>query len=67
MGYLPHLVTNGETPPRPEETEREGCAPGVIYTSGTRLHGAAHHPNAMSDSVTSFATMSLDELLAAVG
>lgn len=51
----------------PNETEREGYVPNVVYTCGALLHG--HEltiPYAMSDSATSFATVSLDELLAAM-
>jgi predicted GH43/DUF377 family glycosyl hydrolase len=51
----------------PNETEREGYVPNVIYTCGALLHG--HQliiPYAMSDSATSFAAISLDELLAAM-
>jgi predicted GH43/DUF377 family glycosyl hydrolase len=51
----------------PNEAEREGYVPNVVYTCGALLHG--HElviPYAMSDSATSFATISLDELLAAM-
>ena len=51
----------------PNESEREGYVPNVIYTCGVLLHG--HElitPYAMSDSATSFATVSLEELLAAM-
>jgi len=51
----------------PNETEREGYVPNVIYTCGALLHGRELIiPYAMSDSATSFATISLDELLAAM-
>lgn len=51
----------------PNETEREGYVPNVIYTCGAQLHGRELIiPYAMSDSATSFATVSLDELLAAM-
>src|SRR5580700_1764032 len=49
----------------PNEEEREGYVPNVVYTCGALLHG--HEliiPYAMSDSATSFGTISLDELLA---
>ena len=51
----------------PNEAEREGYVPNVVYTCGALLHGG--HiviPYAMSDSATSFATVALDELLAAM-
>ncbi|HVU36096.1 MAG TPA: glycoside hydrolase family 130 protein [Opitutaceae bacterium] len=49
------------------EAEREGYVPNVVYTCGSMLHG--HElviPYAMSDSATSFATVSLDDLLEAM-
>jgi predicted GH43/DUF377 family glycosyl hydrolase len=51
----------------PNESEREGYVPNVVYTCGALLHG--HRlviPYAMSDYATSFATVSLDEILAAM-
>jgi predicted GH43/DUF377 family glycosyl hydrolase len=51
----------------PNEAERDGYVPNVTYTCGALLHG--HEliiPYAMSDSATSFATVSLKELLAAM-
>lgn len=51
----------------PNEAEREGYVPNVVYTCGALLHG--HElviPYAMSDYATSFATVSLDDLLAAM-
>ena len=51
----------------PNEAEREGYVPNVVYTCGALLHGRELIiPYAMSDSTTSFATVSLDELLAAM-
>lgn len=51
----------------PNESEREGYVPNVVYTCGALLHGRELIiPYAMSDSATSFATASLDELLAAM-
>ncbi|HEV2328619.1 MAG TPA: glycoside hydrolase family 130 protein [Verrucomicrobiae bacterium] len=51
----------------PHETEREGYVPNVVYTCGALLHGRELiMPYAMSDSASSFATVSLDELLAAM-
>ena len=51
----------------PNESEREGYVPNVVYTCGALLHGRELIiPYAMSDSATSFATVGLDELLAAM-
>ncbi|MGA2280694.1 MAG: glycoside hydrolase family 130 protein [Verrucomicrobiota bacterium] len=51
----------------PNESEREGYVPNVVYTCGALRHG--HEliiPYAMSDSATSFATVPLDEVLGAM-
>ena len=48
----------------PEEGERDGYVPNVVYSCGALLH--AHHliiPYAMSDRVTTFATLDADELV----
>ena len=51
----------------PNESEREGYVPNVVYTCGALLHGRELIiPYAMSDSATSFATVPLDELLNAM-
>jgi predicted GH43/DUF377 family glycosyl hydrolase len=51
----------------PDESEREGYVPNVVYSCGSLLHGRQLIiPYAMSDSATSFARVSLDELLAAM-
>ncbi len=51
----------------PNESEREGYVPNVVYTCGALLHGRELIiPYAMSDSATRFATVSLDELLGAM-
>jgi predicted GH43/DUF377 family glycosyl hydrolase len=51
----------------PNEAEREGYVPNVVYTCGALLHGRELViPYAMSDYATSFATVSLDHLLAAM-
>jgi predicted GH43/DUF377 family glycosyl hydrolase len=51
----------------PNEAEREGYVPNVVYTCGALVHGnELIIPYAMSDSATSFATVPLDELLAAM-
>jgi predicted GH43/DUF377 family glycosyl hydrolase len=48
----------------PNESEREGYVPNVVYTCGALLCGRELIiPYAMSDSATSFAAVSLDELL----
>jgi len=49
------------------EAEREGYVPNVVYTCGAILHDRELIiPYAMSDTATSFASVSLDELLAAM-
>ncbi len=51
----------------PNESERDGYVPNVVYTCGALLHGRELIiPYAMSDSATSFAAVPLDELLAAM-
>jgi len=51
----------------PNEAEREGYVPNVVYTCGALRHGRELViPYAMSDSATSFATVSLDKLLRAL-
>jgi predicted GH43/DUF377 family glycosyl hydrolase len=51
----------------PNEGEREGYVPNVLYSCGALLHGRELViPYAMSDSATRFATVSLDELLGAM-
>jgi predicted GH43/DUF377 family glycosyl hydrolase len=51
----------------PNEDEREGYVPNVVYTCGALLHGRELViPYAMSDSASSFATVSLDKLLRAM-
>ena len=51
----------------PNEAEREGYVPNVVYTCGALLHGRELViPYAMSDSATSFATVSLEKLLKAM-
>ncbi|MFZ1072390.1 MAG: glycoside hydrolase family 130 protein [Verrucomicrobiia bacterium] len=51
----------------PNESEREGYVPNVVYTCGALLHGRELIiPYAMSDSATSFATAPLDEVLSAM-
>ena len=51
----------------PNQEEREGYVPNVVYTCGALLHARELIiPYAMSDSTTSFATVSVNELLAAM-
>jgi predicted GH43/DUF377 family glycosyl hydrolase len=51
----------------PNEDEREGYVPNVVYTCGALLHGEELIiPYAMSDSATSFSSVPLDKLLAAM-
>jgi predicted GH43/DUF377 family glycosyl hydrolase len=51
----------------PNEAEREGYVPNVVYSCGSLLHDRELViPYAMSDSTTSFASVYLDELLAAM-
>ena len=49
----------------PNEKEREGYVPNVVYSCGAMLHnGELIIPYAMADSATSIATISLDDLMA---
>jgi predicted GH43/DUF377 family glycosyl hydrolase len=51
----------------PDETEREGYVPNVVYSCGALVHnGILILPYAMSDSASSFATIPLPEVLAAM-
>ena len=51
----------------PNESEREGYVPNVVYTCGALLHGRELIiPYAMSDYATSFATVSVDSLIQAM-
>ncbi len=51
----------------PNENEREGYVPNVVYTCGAVVHNRTLViPYAMSDYATTFATVSLDELLEAL-
>ena len=61
IGRLPRpLVT-------PDENEREGYVPNVVYSCGAVVHeGQLVLPYAMSDYASTFATISMDELLAAI-
>ncbi len=51
----------------PEENERDGYVPNVVYSCGAMTHGdLLVIPYAMSDTATSIATVSLSELLDAL-
>jgi predicted GH43/DUF377 family glycosyl hydrolase len=51
----------------PDELEREGYVPNVVYSCGALVHaGQLILPYAMSDTASSFATVPLAELLAAM-
>jgi len=51
----------------PDETEREGYVPNVVYTCGAMIHaGTLILPYALSDTASSFATVPLAQLLAAM-
>ena len=52
---------------KPTETEREGYVPNVVYSCGALIHnGELILPYAMSDYATNFATVRVDEILAAM-
>jgi predicted GH43/DUF377 family glycosyl hydrolase len=51
----------------PNENEREGYVPNVVYTCGAAIHnGELVIPYAMSDYATTFATVSMEQLLSAM-
>lgn len=52
---------------KPNENEREGYVPNVVYSCGSLLHGRRLIvPYGISDYATTFATFSIDEVLAAM-
>jgi predicted GH43/DUF377 family glycosyl hydrolase len=52
---------------KPNQDEREGYVPNVVYSCGSLLHGRQLIiPYGMSDYATTFATVPLDEVLAAM-
>jgi predicted GH43/DUF377 family glycosyl hydrolase len=52
---------------KPNKREREGYVPNVVYTCGALLHnGQLIIPYGMADQATGFATVPLDEVLAAM-
>jgi predicted GH43/DUF377 family glycosyl hydrolase len=51
----------------PDETERDGYVPNVVYSCGSLLHGReVVIPYGMSDYATTFVAVSLDQILAAL-
>jgi predicted GH43/DUF377 family glycosyl hydrolase len=51
----------------PDEREREGYVPNVVYSCGSLVHaGKLIIPYGISDSATTFASVNLDELLGAM-
>ena len=51
----------------PNENEREGYVPNVVYSCGALVHnGRLVIPYAMSDYATTFGTIPLNELIAAM-
>jgi predicted GH43/DUF377 family glycosyl hydrolase len=51
----------------PDEKEREGYVPNVVYSCGAAVHaGSLILPYAMSDYASTFATVELNDLLAAL-
>ena len=54
-------------PAQPRRTEREGYVPNVVYSCGSMVHaGLLILPYAMSDTASSFATVPVADLLAAM-
>jgi predicted GH43/DUF377 family glycosyl hydrolase len=52
---------------KPNQSERQGYVPNVVYTCGALVHrGELIIPYAMADHATGFATAPLAELLAAM-
>jgi predicted GH43/DUF377 family glycosyl hydrolase len=52
---------------QPEENERKGYVPNVVYTCGALIHrGVLILPYAMSDYATTFALIEIDELIGAM-
>ncbi len=49
----------------PNEAEREGYVPNVVYSCGSIIHeGNLILPYAMSDSASTFASINIEELIA---
>ncbi len=61
IGWLPHPLIE------PEEEEREGYVPNVVYSCGVLLHnGILYLPYAMSDSASGIATIKISDVLNAL-
>ena len=62
------IIGRLETPLlEPNENEREGYVPNVVYSCGALKHGGdLIIPYAMADYASTFATVSIDELLNAM-
>ena len=61
------IVVIAPTLIKPNENEREGYVPNVVYSCGSLVHDRRLViPYAMSDYATTFATLSLDDVLAAM-
>jgi predicted GH43/DUF377 family glycosyl hydrolase len=61
LGRLPEPLI------KPNENEREGYVPNVVYTCGAMLHGRTLViPYALSDYATSFATVDVHDVIAAM-
>ena len=57
----------GEPLIQPDENEREGYVPNVVYTCGALLHqGELFIPYGIADHATGFATVPVDDVLAAI-
>jgi len=61
IARLPHPLLS------PDESEREGYVPNVVYSCGAMVHnGILVLPYAMSDTASSFATVPMADLMAAL-
>ena len=61
IARLPHPLLS------PDESEREGYVPNVVYSCGSLIHaGQLILPYAMSDTASSFATVPVSDLVAAM-
>jgi predicted GH43/DUF377 family glycosyl hydrolase len=58
------LARSREPLVRPEPTEREGYVPNVVYTCGALRHGdRIVLPYAVCDTFTTFATITISDLM----
>ena len=61
------LARSREPLVRPQQTEREGYVPNVVYTCGALRHGSLIVlPYAISDTFSNFATIKIDDLIHAI-